>query len=183
MARQREQYGRFYEGDFGLSARAGKLSAATGSPDEARSLRLASEVAAVCEGEGVVELGVDARCLLDSPLSDEVIRTAWLAATHGRFDPAAYELGVRGWLHRIAEQWPGHGRQRAPRHWLARPSITEDELREAVVAEIRISEGSLDRAVAGTDPAALPPARLPSAWRRSSEKATATSGSDSSRAC
>ncbi|KAB1989097.1 hypothetical protein [Streptomyces triticiradicis] len=157
MARQREQYGILYEGDFGLSVLASKLSAATGSPDEALSLSLASEVAAVCEGEGAVELGVDARCLLDSPLPDEVIRTAWLAATHGCFDPAAYESGVRGWLHRLAEQWPGLGRERAPGHWLARPSITEDELREAVVAEIRTSAGSLDRAVAGTGPGALSP--------------------------
>jgi hypothetical protein len=155
MARQREQYGRFYEGDFGLSALAGKLSATTGSPDEAQSLRLASEVAAVCEGEGAVELGVDARCLLDSPLPDEVIRTVWLAATHGRFDPAEYESGIRGWLHRLAEHQLGLGRERAPGHWLARPDITEEELREAVVAEIRASAGPLDRAAAGSDPAAL----------------------------
>ncbi|MFD8740780.1 hypothetical protein ACFV06_38510 [Streptomyces sp. NPDC059618] len=155
MARQREQYGRFYEGDFGLSALAGKLSATTGSLDEARSLRLASEVAAVCEGEGAVELGVDARCLLDSPLPDEVIRTAVLAATHGRFDPAAYEPGVRGWLHRLAEHRPGLRHERAPGHWLAPPDITEEELREAVAAEIRASAGPLDRAATGSDPAAL----------------------------
>ncbi|MFJ8028575.1 hypothetical protein [Streptomyces sp. NPDC096311] len=102
MTRQREQYGILYEGDFGLSALAEKLSVTTGSPDETQALHLASEVAAATEGEGAVELGVDVRCLLDSPLPDDIIRTAWLAAAHGRFDPAACESGVRGWLRRLA---------------------------------------------------------------------------------
>ncbi|MCF3133237.1 hypothetical protein [Streptomyces olivochromogenes] len=157
MARQREQYGRFYEGDFGLSELAGKLSTTAGAADEAQSLHLASEVAAVCEGEGAVELGVDVRCLLNSALPDGVVRTAWLAATHGRFDPAECESGVRGWLRRLAESRPERRREPAPGYWLARPSIPEEELREAVVAEVRASAGPLGRAVAESDRAALPP--------------------------
>ncbi|MFJ8359838.1 hypothetical protein [Streptomyces sp. NPDC093984] len=157
MARQREQYGRFYEGDFGLSALAGKLSTTSGAPDEARSLRLASEVAAVCEGEGAVELGVDVRCLLDSALPDGVIRAVWLAATQGRFDPAECESGVRGWLRRLAEGRPERRSEPAAGHWLARPSMPEEELREAVVAEIRASAGTLERALVENDRAVLPP--------------------------
>lgn len=156
MTRQREQYSILYEGDFGLSALAEKLSVTTGSPDEAQALHLASEVAATTEGEGAVELGVDVRCLLGSPLPDDIIRTAWLAAAHGRFDPAACESGVRGWLRRLAERWPQLERRHAPRHWDARPNIKEEELRTAVVAEIRASAIPVDQGVADSDHVALP---------------------------
>ncbi|MFE1308075.1 hypothetical protein [Streptomyces sp. NPDC058755] len=156
MARQREQYGILYEGDFGLSALAERLFVTDRSPDEAQSLRLASEIAAVTEGEGAVELGVDVRCLLDSPLPDDIIRTAWLVATHGRFDPAKCESGVRGWLRRLAERWPERERKQAPGQWAARPSIAEEELRTAVAAEIRASAGPLRRRVAESDHVALP---------------------------
>ncbi|MEU7410224.1 hypothetical protein AB0B40_13015 [Streptomyces sp. NPDC042638] len=156
MARQREQYAVLYEGDFGLSALAGELSAADGPQGEGRSLHLASEVAAAAEGEGAVELGVDVRCLLDSRLPDDVIRTAWLAATRGRFDPAECESGVRGWLRRLAERWPGREREQAPGQWVIRPSISEEELRTAVVAEIRASAEPLSQGVAGSDHVALP---------------------------
>ncbi|WP_405834309.1 hypothetical protein [Streptomyces sp. NBC_01176] len=156
MARQREQYGILYEGDFGLSALAEMLSVTTGSPDEAHALRLASEVAAATEGEGAVELGVDVRCLLDSPLPDDIIRTAWLAAAHGRFDPAACESGVRGWLRRLADRWPQPERRHAPGHWYARPNINEEDLRTAVVAEIRASAVQVGRCVADSGHLALP---------------------------
>ncbi|MGY1497496.1 hypothetical protein ACW4TU_13020 [Streptomyces sp. QTS52] len=156
MARQREQYGILYEGDFGLSALAEKLSVMTGYPDETRALRLASEVAAAAEGEGAVELGVDVRCLLDAPLPDDIIRTAWLAATRGRFDPAACESGVRGWLRRMAERWPELERRQSHGQWDARPGIEEEELRTAVVAEIRASAGPVDQGVAESDHVALP---------------------------
>ncbi|MFG2952018.1 hypothetical protein [Streptomyces adustus] len=154
--RQREQYGRFYEGDFGLSELAGRLATTAGAADEAQSLRLASEVAALCEGEGAVELGVDVRCLLDSALPDGVIRTVWLAASHGCFDPSESEGGIRGWLRRLAERWPDRGRKSAPGHWLARPDITEEKLREAVVAEIRASAGPLGRIADDGDRTVMP---------------------------
>ncbi|MDQ0932725.1 hypothetical protein [Streptomyces turgidiscabies] len=156
MARQREQYGILYEGDFGLSALAEKLSETTGYPDETQALRLASEVAAAAEGEGAIELGVDVRCLLDAPLPDDIIRTAWLAAARGRFDPAACESGVRGWLRRLAERWPELERRQAHGQWDARPGIEEEELRTAVVAEIRVSAGPVDQGVAESDHVALP---------------------------
>ncbi|MFE1754476.1 hypothetical protein [Streptomyces anandii] len=121
----------------------------TDSPDEAESLRLAGEVAAGAEGEGAVELGVDVRCLLDSPLPDGVIRTALLAATRGRFDPGHCESGVRGWLRRLAGNLPAAGREHASgQGWGARPGVDEDELRTAVVAEIRASAGALGPRVA-----------------------------------
>ncbi|MEU6512232.1 hypothetical protein [Streptomyces sp. NPDC046942] len=160
MARQREQYGRFYEGDFGLSALAGELAATAGTLDEALSLQLASEVAAACEGEGAIELGVDVRCLLHSALPDAVIRTAWLAATHGRFDPAECGSGVRGWLRRLAESRPERRREPASGDWLPRPGIAEKELRDAVVAEIRASAGPLGRAVVDSDRTDLPPGEV-----------------------
>lgn len=42
-----------------------------------------------------VQLGQDVQRLLRSPLTDETIRTVWLAATHGVFDPGEYGMSSR----------------------------------------------------------------------------------------
>ncbi|MGX9891317.1 hypothetical protein [Streptomyces sp. NPDC002276] len=140
MTRQRERYAEFYEDDFGLSALAGKLATDT-APDVVRALELAAEVAEVAEGEGAVELGVDVRCLLDAGLPDETLRAAWLAATHDRFDPADFGMDLHGWLNRLADLYPARVRKRRQTYWPERPhpEFPEEELREAVVAEIRVA--------------------------------------------
>lgn len=140
MTRQRERYFELYEDDFGLSALAGKLATAT-APDVVRALELAAEVAEVAEGEGAVELGVDVRCLLDAGLPDRTLRAAWLAATHERFDPADFGMDLHGWLNRLADLYPARVRKRRQVYWPDRPhpEFPEEELREAVVAEIRVA--------------------------------------------
>ncbi|MEU3841603.1 hypothetical protein AB0E88_16420 [Streptomyces sp. NPDC028635] len=161
MARRPERYSILYEGDFGLSALAGELSTTDHSPDETVSLHLAGEIAALAEGEGAVELGVDVRCLLDSPLADDDVRTVWLAATQGRFDPAQCESGVRGWLRRLAEHLPEPESERAAdQGWSVRPTIDEEELRTAVATEIRTSAGALGRRVADSGHVAPPSGAL-----------------------
>ncbi|MEU7074500.1 hypothetical protein AB0B30_26770 [Streptomyces narbonensis] len=141
MARQREAYGAFYEGDFGLSALAARLHASSGPVDSPAALLLAADVAGLGAGEGAVELGTDVRLLLDSGVPDEALRTVWRAVTGGRFDPAEHGTDVRGWLSRLAERYPARVREARPRHWslLPPPVVDEADLREEVVAEIRAS--------------------------------------------
>ncbi|WP_406123155.1 hypothetical protein [Streptomyces sp. NBC_00989] len=140
MTRRRERYAELYEDDFGLSALTGMLASAT-APDVVRALECAAEVAAGSEGEGAVELGVDIRCLLDSGLPDGTLRAAWLAATHERFDPADFGMDLRTWLTRLADLYPTRPLKRRRVYWPERPppELAEDELREAVIAEIRVS--------------------------------------------
>ncbi|MFI9294104.1 hypothetical protein [Streptomyces gardneri] len=169
MARHREAYGAFYEGDFGLSALAARLHASAGPVDPPTALGLAADVAGLGDGEGAVELGTDVLLLLDSAVPDEALRTVWRAATGGRFDPAEHGTDVRGWLRRLAERYPARVREEVPRHWslLPPPVIDEAELRADVVAEIRASaaEGG-----AFTD---LPFAGLPGALEAIAEEADA----------
>ncbi|WP_328486560.1 hypothetical protein [Streptomyces zaomyceticus] len=142
MARRRERYGEFYEGDFGLSELSGRVHASKGTPPDLPTvLGLAADVAGLGEGEGAVELGTDLGLLLDSAVPDEALRTVWRAATGGRFDPAGHGADFRGWLRRLAELYPARARERTPRHWslLPPPVIEEADLREDVVAEIRAS--------------------------------------------
>lgn len=141
MARRREAYGAFYEGDFGLSALAARVHASAGPVDPQTVLGLAADVAGLGEGEGAVELGTDLRLLLDSAVPDEALRTVWRAATGGRFDPAGHGMDFRGWLRRFAEPYPARARERDSRYGslLTPPVIDEADLREDVVTEIRAS--------------------------------------------
>ncbi|MEU3688874.1 hypothetical protein [Streptomyces narbonensis] len=169
MARHREVYGAFYEGDFGLSALAARVHASAGPVDPPMFLSLAADVAGLGEGEGAVELGTDVRLLLDSAVPEEALRTVWRAATGGRFDPADHGTDVRGWLRRLAEPYPARVREATPRHWSLRPPPVIDEagLRADVVTEIRTSaaEGG-----AFTSP---PLAGLPGALEAIAEEADA----------
>ncbi|MFH9724965.1 hypothetical protein ACH4M4_18660 [Streptomyces sp. NPDC017254] len=142
MARQRERYGEFYEGDFGLSELTARVRASAGPPPDVPAvLRLAADVAGLCEGEGAVELGNDVRLLLDSGVPDASSRAVWLAAVGGRFDPADHGLDMGGWLARLAELYPARVRAATRRNGFGpvRPEIDEALLREEVVAEIRAS--------------------------------------------
>ena len=161
MVGGQERYGCLHEGDFGLGALAARLAAEGVAPDGARALELASEVAALCDGEGAVELGVDVGALLDCPLPDEVLRTAWRAAVHDRFDPAASGAGLRGWLRRLADLCPA--RPRATSSAPLRARRPEAELRRTVAAEIHAGARALEHAVARAPSPALPPAAVPEA--------------------
>ncbi|MFI6545288.1 hypothetical protein ACIBO9_18810 [Streptomyces prunicolor] len=164
MTRQRERYGQFYEDDFGLSALAGKLASAT-APDVAQALGSAAEVAADCEGEGAVELGADIRYLLDSGLPDETLRAAWLAATHERFDPADFGTDLHGWLNRLADLYPARPRKKPQVSWLSPPDpeFAEEDLRKAVVAEVRAAAPELRRTLANSGAGGTLPATVPEA--------------------
>lgn len=168
MARQREDYGWLYEGDFGISLLAEKLCSSAGSLDDAQALGLAAEVAEVCEGEGAVEFGIDVRCLLDSALPDEVLRTAWLAASCQRFDPVDHGMDMRGWLLRLADLYPARSRKRIHHHWPAppRPDMDEEELCEALVPEVRASAAVLTHAIAKSGSTAPLPESVPAALER-----------------
>lgn len=168
MARHRQCFSGVYEGDFGLSALTEKLFATGVRVNEAQALELAAEVAADCEGRGAVELGVDLRCLLESALPEEPIRTAWLAATRQSFDPADFGMGMRGWLRRLADQYPARSRKKTHGH---RPesspsSMDEEDLCEAVVLEIRTSASELTRAMAKSGFAAPSPESVSEALER-----------------
>ncbi|WP_175407684.1 hypothetical protein [Streptomyces sp. TRM64462] len=168
MARQREEFAGIYDGDFGLSALTEKLSSAPASLDDAQAWEYAAAVAAVCDGEGAVELGVDVRCLLDSALPDEVLRTAWLAATRERFDPADFGMDVRGWLRRLADLCPARVRKRAHHHWPAPPrsDMAEEELCEAVVREMRNVAAEVTHTMAKSGSAAPLSESVPAALER-----------------
>ncbi|MGX1567798.1 hypothetical protein ACWIF5_40480, partial [Streptomyces sp. NPDC055509] len=64
-----------YSSDFGLTG----LTEQLGSPGLPAALAAAARLADGSDGDGAVELGEDARRLLDAPLSEEVLRTVWLA--------------------------------------------------------------------------------------------------------
>ncbi|WP_435970398.1 hypothetical protein [Streptomyces sp. Qhu_M48] len=149
MARAREVYYYDHGTDFGLSGFAGALAARTGLRlDERVTLALAARRA---EDEDV-QLGRDVRLLLDSGLPDEALREVWLAAARRRFDPADEGTDVRAWLRRVSEACPPRVLERDPYEERSldevRPTVAEDELREAVAAEIASNRAGLARAVA-----------------------------------
>ncbi|MEU6529518.1 hypothetical protein ABZ869_10055 [Streptomyces sp. NPDC046928] len=137
MVRRRPAYGVLYEGDFGLSELAARVFADQApalGPDQV--MALAADVAGLAEREGAVELGADVRRLLDSSLPDDVLRTAWLAATRHRFDPAEHGMTTRAWLSTLADRWP------------ALEAVTEESPCEAVMAHIRASSVPASSALA-----------------------------------
>ncbi|WBO63817.1 hypothetical protein [Streptomyces camelliae] len=138
MARQREQYGRFYEEDFGLSGLGGKLcSGKRPRPTPPAVLELAAEAV---RDEEDHQLGRDVRLLLESPVPDEVISVVWPAVTGGNFDPGDHGIGARDWLRMVAEV----SRVDVPDKTEAQqPGLPEGELRACVLAEIRSAEPAL----------------------------------------
>lgn len=101
------------------------------------------------------QLGRDVRLLLESPLPDEVLHAVWLAAVRRCFDPAEEGMGIRCWLRLLAEVCPPctRERERAEAEFLdrVRPTVTEEELRGTVAAEIGSAASALRRAVAVPD--------------------------------
>ncbi|MFE0255686.1 contact-dependent growth inhibition system immunity protein [Streptomyces sp. NPDC059010] len=137
-----EPYYVMYDDDFGLSGLAGRSGAA---------LPLAGG-----EVEGDEQVGEDARRLLESSLSDGMIRTLWLAADGERSDPAARGSTVRSWLGGWSQAYPAPPPKPAKRFVKyrstmfvepSRPVLVEEEMRDAVLAEIGAVEADLERAV------------------------------------
>ncbi|KQX53167.1 MULTISPECIES: hypothetical protein [unclassified Streptomyces] len=158
MARAREVYYYDYPGDFGLSGLAGTLCSRT-------ALRLDGPVVLALAGAQADDddrrLGRDLRLLLDSPLPDEVLRAVWLAAVRRCIDPAEEDTETRVWLRRVSEVCPSLAPERDPYEVktldAARPRVPEEELREAVAAQIDSAAPGLARhvAVPGIGPALL----------------------------
>ncbi|MFG2511490.1 hypothetical protein [Streptomyces sp. NPDC048584] len=93
-----------YSGDFGLTALAELLCSPDGpAVDLAAALAAAAGSANGSDGEEAVELGEDARRLLDGSLPEEVLHTVWLAAVGRSFDPADHGVDTRTWLRSLSD--------------------------------------------------------------------------------
>ncbi|PWI18057.1 hypothetical protein DI272_30835 [Streptomyces sp. Act143] len=146
MTRPDEPYYVMYDADFGLSGLAGRPER------EPVSVPLPGGGA-----DGDEQIGVDARSLLASGLPEPVIRTLWLAADRGRFDPAGPGGTVRSWLTAWSEAYPPPAPKKRPQggtyisavtpYFYPRPVLVEAELRAAVLAEIDLLAADLARAV------------------------------------
>ncbi|MFJ2395207.1 hypothetical protein ACIOTI_20960 [Streptomyces sp. NPDC087843] len=89
------------------------------------------------------DLREDVRGLVESPLTDEAIRTVWRAAAGGAWDPAAHGMSARDWLRRVDGICVARPHRRIPGRrpapsalWDHRPPAA-DQVRDDVVAEIR----------------------------------------------
>ncbi|MEV6393442.1 hypothetical protein AB0M39_01420 [Streptomyces sp. NPDC051907] len=83
------------------------------------------------------QLGQDVRRLSESALPDEAIRTVWLGATHGCFDPAEHGMDARTWLRRIEDAWLAAVCRIDPAFVPPPPRpVTERALRQAVLEAI-----------------------------------------------
>ncbi|ELP67100.1 hypothetical protein ACKI1I_31615 [Streptomyces turgidiscabies] len=146
-----------YSGDFGLTGLTELLRQLCSPDGPAVDLPAALAVAAGSadgsDGEEAVELEEDARRLLDvdgagdGPLSEEVLRTVWLAAAGRVFDPAGSGTDTRGWLRAVADLATERLRQN-DRSYVPPPvsPVRDEELCGAVLAEIRVLAGELTRA-------------------------------------
>ncbi|MFJ8533057.1 hypothetical protein [Streptomyces sp. NPDC093591] len=142
MTQPDEPYYTMYDDDFGLSGLAGRSGDA---------LPLAGG-----EMAGDEQAGEDARSLLLSSLSEDMIRTLWLAADGARFDPAARGTTVRSWLVGWSEAYPARP-PKPPKSFVKyrstmfvgprRPVLVEEEMRDAVLGEIAAVGADLARAV------------------------------------
>ncbi|WP_031485704.1 hypothetical protein [Streptomyces bicolor] len=142
MTRHREVYYVDYEGDFGLTGLAGRLRSRTGPRLDALAVQALAERTAADDED--VHLGRDVRLLLESPLPSEVIRTVLLAAVRERVDFAEHGTDMRIWLHKVAEVCPLREQQATE----GEPALPEEELRESVLAELRVAASALTAAVA-----------------------------------
>ncbi|MFI2505336.1 hypothetical protein [Streptomyces sp. NPDC018972] len=142
-----------YSGDFGLTALAEHLC----SPDRPTvdlptALAVAAGSADGSDGEEAVELGEDARRLLDGPLPDEVLHTVWLTAVGRVFDPADHGLDIRAWLRSLSDLSVNRLRQNR-RSYVPPPvrPVRDADLCREVVAEIRGMAADLAGACASPD--------------------------------
>ncbi|WP_055588971.1 hypothetical protein [Peterkaempfera griseoplana] len=108
-----------------------------------------------------LQLGSDLRCLLESSLPEETIRTAWAGSTDYAFDPVKEGVAPRIWLKRIESVWLAAERRRDPNFVppSARP-VTDEALRAEVLRVMRPLADGLTAAHTNTqvsNPSPLPP--------------------------
>ncbi|MGW1726411.1 hypothetical protein ACWCQK_26170 [Streptomyces sp. NPDC002306] len=142
----REAYYVDYAADFGLSGLAETVCRrAAFRVDEPTVATLAAR-AALDEDD---QLGRDVRLLLESPLSDEALQAVWLAATRRGFDPAENGLDTRAWLRRVLTVCPPlpPPLRPSPADAEGGSTVTEEELRDAVTAELRLLAPALATAI------------------------------------
>ncbi|MEU6093246.1 hypothetical protein [Streptomyces sp. NPDC047079] len=107
----------------------------------------------------VLQLGEDARRLLASSLSHEVIRTVWLGASKAYFDPAEHGMTGRDWMRRIEETWLKSVRRADPEFVPSPPRpVTDAALRRGVLEQISsvadaLNQAALEGSVPGVVPA------------------------------
>ncbi|AYN39875.1 hypothetical protein D9753_14195 [Streptomyces dangxiongensis] len=122
------------------------------------------------------QLGQDVQRLLDSALTDETLRTAWLAATHGVFDPSEYGMSAGAWLRKAEETWLARVRRDNPAYTPPPPQpVVDEELRRAVLDVIRPVAEQLSLAV-GNPPFGIPVTGLVPALERVVTEACADLG-------
>ncbi|MFC7862841.1 hypothetical protein ACFU5B_03370 [Streptomyces murinus] len=136
-----------YSDDFGLTGLAERIHSCGCRIDRTSALALAAESADGSDGAEAVELGEDARRLLSSPVSDEILRTVWVASVGACFDPALHGMDARAWLTELSEV--AAGRLRRNKRSYVPPAVRpvrDAGLGRLVVAEIRGLGAVLDRA-------------------------------------
>ncbi|MBV1949394.1 hypothetical protein [Streptomyces sp. BV129] len=110
-------------------------------------LRLAESSVDQFDRSKAAQLGQDVQRLLRSPLPEETVRTVWLAATHGIFDPREQGMSARSWLRRAEEAWLARVREDDPAFVPPPPQpVTDEKLRRAVLQEIHPVARRLDLA-------------------------------------
>ncbi|GAA3498948.1 hypothetical protein GCM10019016_069300 [Streptomyces prasinosporus] len=143
-----------YSGDFGLTGLTEHLcSGDRPAVDLPTALAVATGSADGSDGEEAVELGEDARRLLDGPLSEGVLHTVWLAAVGRIFDPADHGMDTRAWLRTLSDLTVDRLRQNR-RSYVPPPvrPVRDADLCREVVAEIRGVAADLTGACAAPDP-------------------------------
>ncbi|MFE4703075.1 hypothetical protein ACFRIC_38970 [Streptomyces sp. NPDC056738] len=106
-----------------------------------------------------MQIGEDVRRLLASALPDQVLRTVWLGATKGYFDPAAHGLSGRQWMARIEETWTASVREADAMFVPPTPQpVTDADLRRRVLDQIGTVADALERAADERSLPALVPA-------------------------
>ncbi|WP_327111102.1 hypothetical protein OG206_00820 [Streptomyces sp. NBC_01341] len=94
-----------------------------------------------------LQLSRDVRRLLDSGLSDDTIRTAWVGSTDHALDPAKQQVGAREWLERIESTWLAAESARDPGFTPpAAEPVTDEALRAAAHRAIAPAAAALTRA-------------------------------------
>ncbi|GGK51229.1 hypothetical protein [Streptomyces flaveus] len=128
-----------YSDDFGLTGLTEQLcSPDLPAVDLPAALAVAARLADGSDGEEAVELGEDARRLLDGLLSEEALHTVWLVVVGRIFDPADHGMDTRTWLRAISDLATERLRQNK-RSYVPPPvqPVRDEDLCGQVVAEIR----------------------------------------------
>ncbi|MFB7330579.1 hypothetical protein ACFC00_02920 [Streptomyces adustus] len=129
-----------YAADFGLGALAETVCGRVAFRIDEPTVTALAARAALDEDH---QLSRDVRLLLESPLPDETLHAVWLAATCRGFDPAEHGLDTREWLRRLLDACPPH----PPADSEGPSAVSEEELRDAVTAELSLLAPALATAI------------------------------------